>query len=151
MFNTIDRLGGSGDLIGVRTRGSFQRPFEVVEEIRKEAESKTAEKITLLNAKITQIDQELQKIVSSVEEGQEGIIAASIVQKQRELEADKRGTQRQLRQVRLEEREEIDLLNRRLQNLNMWLAPAVILVIAIVLSIRRSLLRRRYVSHASDS
>ncbi len=151
MFNTIDRLGGSGDLIGVRTRGNFQRPFERVDEIRKRAESETAQKITLLNLKITQIDQELQKVVSSAKEGDERLIAAEIIKQQRQLEADKRQTQRMLRQVRMQERVEIEQMGSRLQNLNMWLAPAVILLISIVLSIRRSVLRRYYVSHASDS
>jgi ABC-type uncharacterized transport system involved in gliding motility auxiliary subunit len=151
MFNTIDRLGGSGDLIGVRTRGNFQRPFERVDEIRKRAESETAEKIELINLKITQIDQELQKIVSSAKQGDERLIAAEIIKKQRDLELDKHHTQRMLRQVRMHERVEIEQMGSRLQNLNMWLAPAVILLIAIVLSIRRSVLRRYYVSHASDS
>jgi capsular polysaccharide biosynthesis protein len=101
--------------------------------------------------KITQIDQELQQIVSSAKEGDERLIAAEIVNKQRELELDKLKTQRMLRQVRMLERVEIEQMGSRLQNLNMWLAPAVILLIAIVLSIRRSFLRRYYVSHASDS
>jgi ABC-type uncharacterized transport system involved in gliding motility auxiliary subunit len=151
LLNSIDDLGGSGDLIGIRSRGNFERPFVVVEEIRRTAEKETAEEIAKLNAEIAGFEEELQKILSSAKEGQEGIIAASIVKKQRALEEEKRAAERQLRRVQLKRREKIDQLGGLLQNLNMWSAPAVILLIAIILSIRRSVLRRRYVSHASDA
>jgi len=151
MLNAIEDLSGSGDLIGIRSRGNFQRPFVVVEEIRRRAEKETAEEIAKLNAEKATIEKELQEVVSSAKRGQEGIIAASIVKKQRELEVKKRETEGEIWKVRKKRREKIEQLGNVLRNLNMWSAPAVILVIAIVLSIRRSVLRRRYVSHASDA
>jgi len=151
LLNAIGDLGGSGDLIGLRSRGNFRRPFVVVEEIRRTAERETAEETAKINAEIAGFEGELQKILSSAKRGEENIIAASIVKKQRELEVKKRMAQRELREVQLKRREKIIQLGAMLQNLNMWSAPAAILVIAIVLSIRRAALRRRYVSHASDA
>jgi len=55
-----------------------------------------------------------------------------------------------LRQVQNKRRERIEQLGRSLRNLNMFLAPAVILAFAIILGIRRRYLRRRYISHRSD-
>jgi len=56
-----------------------------------------------------------------------------------------------LREVQRKRREKIEQLGQMLQNVNMWSAPAVILMVAIMLGIRRSFLRRRFVSHASDA
>jgi ABC-type uncharacterized transport system involved in gliding motility auxiliary subunit len=151
LFNAIDDLAGSGDLIGIRSRGNFQRAFVVVEEIRRKAEMETAKEIEKLNTEIAGFESELKKILSSAKEGEERIIAASIVDKQRELEIKKRQAERELRRVQLKRRERIDQLGEMLRNVNMWSAPAVILVIAILLGVRRSVLRRRYVSHASDA
>jgi ABC-type uncharacterized transport system involved in gliding motility auxiliary subunit len=150
MLNAIDDLGGSGDLIGIRSRGNFQRPFEVVQQIKERAEQATAKKVTALNEKKQRLEEELREVASSAQKGQESIIAASWAQKQRELEIEIHNTERQLRDVRLRERQDTERLGARLRGLNTWAASVVVLLIAIVLSIRRSVMRRRYVSHASD-
>ncbi len=151
LFNAMDDLGGSGDLIGLRSRGNFRRPFDRVEQIRMDAEQETALEEEKINAVIAGFQQELRAVASSAKEGQEDLVAASFVQKQRDLELKIHQAQRELRDVQNKRREKIEQLGKTLQNVNMWSAPAVILVIAIVLSIRRSILRRRYVSHASDA
>jgi len=151
LLNTIDDLEGSGKLIAVRSRGSFQRPFIVVEKIRATAEKNTAEEIAKRNAEIDVLQNQLKKIVSSAKEGQQDIVAASVLKKKRELWLKIRQAKRELRQVQRKRFEKIEQLGNTLQNLNTWSAPAVILIIAIILSIRRRLLRSRYVSHASDT
>jgi ABC-2 type transport system permease protein len=151
LLNAIDDLGGSGELIGIRSRGNFQRPFTRVQEIRRTAERETAEEEVKINAEIEGFRSELQQIISSAKEGEREVVAASIVEKQRELELKIRQAERELREVQKKKRERIEQLGSRLQNVNMWSAPAAILAIAIILGIRRSVLRRRHVSHASDS
>lgn len=151
LLNTIDKLSGSGDLISIRSRGNFQRPFTVVEKIRRQAEAETAEEVSKLNAEIQGFTNELQKILSSAKEEEADVVGSSILQKQRELELKKRQAQRQLREVKATRRERIEHLGNILRNFNMLTAPGVILAIAIVLGMRRSMKRRRYVSHASDA
>ena len=151
LLNAIEYLGGSSELIAVRSRGSFQRPFVVVEKIKADAERETAAEIARRNAEIELLQKELQKIVASAKEGEESIVAASIEKKRREAVLKIRKAQRELRAVQRKRYVKIDQLGNTLQNINTWSAPAVILVLAIILSIRRSVLRRRYVSHASDA
>ena len=43
MLNTIEDLAGSGNLISIRSRGNFKRPFTVVDRIETEAEAETAD------------------------------------------------------------------------------------------------------------
>ncbi len=62
-----------------------------------------------------------------------------------------RRAQRKLNELKLTRRERIEHLGNLLRGFNMLMAPAVILIIAIVLGIRRSVRKRHYISHASDA
>lgn len=151
LINAIDDLSGSSDLVSIRSRGNFKRPFVVVDEIERQAEAETAEEVEKINAQIAGFQSELQSIVSSAKEGQEEIIGDSIAKKKQELESKIYQAQRQLRQVKMTRRERIEQLGNRLRQANMLGAPTVILIIAIVLGIRRSARKRHYISHASDA
>jgi ABC-2 type transport system permease protein len=151
VMNTVEDLTGSTDLIAMRSRGSFQRPFVVVDKIEQEAEAATAKEEEKINAEIAGFQQELQKIVSSAKEGDDKLLEKSILDKKKEIEGKIRDAQRKLRKVKMEQRKSIEQLGDKLRDINTWLAPAAILVVAIVLGIRRSVRRRHYISHASDS
>jgi ABC-2 type transport system permease protein len=151
MLNTIDDLGGSSDLVSIRSRGNFRRPFVVVDAIERQAEAETAEEVAKLNAEIAGFTNELQSILASAKEEKADIVGRSILQKQRDIELKKRQAERQLKEVQLKRRERIEHLGNMLQNINMLTAPAVILVIAIALGVRRSVRKRHYISHASDA
>lgn len=151
MLNTIDELRGSSDLISIRSRGNFKRPFTVVDEIEKQAEKETATEEARINAEIVGFQSELNNIISSAKVGEEEIIGSSILQKKKELELNIHEAQRILRNVKMKRREKIESLGNILRNFNMLMAPAIILIISIVLGVRRSIRKRHYISHASDS
>ncbi len=151
VLNTIDDLSGSGDLVSIRSRGNFKRPFVIVDEIERRAEEETREEVMKINAQIAGFQSELRTILASAKEGQEEVIGSSILQKQRDLELKQRQAQRQLNEVKLTRRERIEHLGNILRGFNMLMAPVVILIIAIVLGIRRSVRKRHYISHASDA
>jgi len=151
MLNAIDDLGGSSDLISIRSRGNFRRPFTVVNEIEEKAEKEEREEVARINAQIAGFKSELQSILTSVKKGEEEVIGSSIMQKKRALELEIHRAQRQLREVKMTRRERIERLRRKLQNCNTLVAPAVILIIAIVLGIHRSVKKRHYISHVSDA
>ena len=151
MLNAIDDLTGSSDLISIRSRGNFQRPFTVVDEIEKQAEKETADEMTKIEIAIAGYNNELQSIIATAKEGQEDVIGSSILQKRRDLELKIHEANREKRLIHMKRRERIDSLGRSLQRANTLIAPIVILVIAVVLGIRRSVRKRHYISHASDS
>ena len=151
VLNTIDDLSGSGDLVSIRSRGNFKRPFVVVDEIERQAEEDTREEVEKINAQIAGFQNELQSILSSAKAGEEEVIGSSILQKQRDIELKQRRAQQQLNEVKLKKREQMEHLGNVLRGFNMLMTPAVILVIAIVLGIRRSVKKRHYISHASDA
>jgi len=151
VLNAIDDLSGSGDLVSIRSRGNFKRPFVIVDEIERQAEEETREEVAKINAQIAGFQSELQSILASAKKGQEEVIGSSILQKQRDIELKQRRAQRQLNEVKLTRRERIEHLGNILRGFNMLMAPAVILIIAIVLGVRRSVRKRHYISHASDA
>jgi ABC-type uncharacterized transport system involved in gliding motility auxiliary subunit len=151
LLNAIDDLSGSSDLVSIRSRGNFRRPFVVVDEIERQAEEATAEEVDKINAQIAIFQSQLQSIVASAKEGQEDVIGSSIVQKKKELELKIHQAQRQLREVKMKRRERIERLGRKLQYRNTSVVPVAILVIAVVLGVRRTVRKRHYISHASDA
>jgi len=151
LLNAIDDLSGSSDLVSVRSRGNYRRPFIVVDEIERQAEEATAEEVNKINAQIAIFQGQLQSIVASAKEGQEEVIGSSILQKKKELELKIHEAQRQLREVKMKRRERIERLGRKLQYADTSVAPAAILVIAVMLGVRRTVRRRHYISHASDA
>ncbi|MCP4263578.1 MAG: hypothetical protein GY774_39640 [Planctomycetes bacterium] len=151
VLNTIDDLSGSGDLVSIRSRGNFKRPFLVVDEIERQAEADTQDEVNKINAQIAGFQSELQDILSKAKAGEEAVIGSSILDKQRDIELKQRRAQQQLNEVKLKKRERIEHLGNVLRGFNMLMAPAVILLIAIILGIRRSVRKRHYISHASDS
>ena len=151
MLNAIDDLGGSSDLISIRSRGNFRRPFTVVNEIEEKAEKEEREEVARINARIAGFQSELQSIVTSAREGEQEVIGSSIMQKKRALELEIHKAQRQLRQVKMIRRERIEHLGNMLRNFNMLMTPAGTLIITIVLGIHRSVKKRHYISHVSDA
>ena len=151
MLNTIDDLSGSSDLVSIRSRGNFRRPFTVVDKIERQAEEETAGEIANIDMAIAGYNTKLQSLVSSAEEGQEEIVGNEILQQRRELEKKIYESEREKRLISMKKRERIDKLGRKLQRANTIAVPLVILIIAVVLGLRRNLRKRHYISHASDS
>jgi ABC-type uncharacterized transport system involved in gliding motility auxiliary subunit len=151
LLNSIEGLTGSADLISIRSRGNFTRPFTIVMEIENEAEIETAQEEARINAEIAGFQQELNEIVTSAQKGEGRIIETEILTKKHQTEVKIAAAQNELRRIRMKKRERIEKLGTNLRNFCTLPAPAAILLIAILLGIKRSLTRKHYISHASDA
>jgi ABC-2 type transport system permease protein len=151
LLNAADDFCGSGELISIRSRGNFKRPFVVIDKIETEAEAQTAQEEAKINAEIAGFENELNTILGSAKQGQEEVVGSSILAKKKELELKILEARKQLKQIRKIRLQRIERLGNRLRNFNMLAAPAVILAIAIILGIYKGAKKRRYISHASDA
>ncbi|MFC1676775.1 Gldg family protein [Planctomycetota bacterium] len=151
LLNSIEDLSGSTDLISIRSRGNFKRPFVVVDRIEAKAETETAAEEGRINLEIVRFRSELQSILASAKQGEEDMIGSTILQKKKQVELDIRKAQSQLDKIKLHRRRETERLGKFLQNANMLGAAIIILAISIVLGIRRSVRKRHYISHESDA
>ncbi|AGK59106.1 hypothetical protein HYPDE_37173 [Hyphomicrobium denitrificans 1NES1] len=143
VVGALENLSGSNALIALRGRGVKERPFTLVEDLRRDAERKFRAKEEALEEKLKTAQAELQKIQSSGD-GSNGII---LTDKEQQAVDKFRGemldTRRELRKVKLALRENIDSLDGWLKFANIGLVPLMLGAAAAGLSWRRSRQRRR--------
>ena len=140
--NAVENLAGSDDLISIRGRQSFFRPFTKVDELRRHADDQ-------LRAKEKELDQELkdtERKLSELEAGR-GKQASLVLSPEQEAELERFQHERvrirkDLRDVRRSLDIEIERLGTRLKILNIALVPALLALGALALWIvRRQRLR----------
>jgi ABC-type uncharacterized transport system involved in gliding motility auxiliary subunit len=59
LINSIDNLGGNDDLISLRSRGQYTRPFKVVQSIQRDAEAQFRDRQKALQDKLSETEQKL--------------------------------------------------------------------------------------------
>jgi ABC-type uncharacterized transport system involved in gliding motility auxiliary subunit len=150
-LNAIEELSGSPELVSIRSRGNFERPFDYVDKIETQAEADTIKEEQALNAEIQRMENELNNELRQAKEVNAAVIQQTVLKKQQELETQIYEAKQKLRKIRKQKRESIELLGTKLKFLCMLPGPILILIVAIVIGLRRSMIRRHYISHASDS
>jgi len=138
--NSLDNLAGSSDLISIRGRQSFFRPFTRVDALRQHADDQ-------LRAKEQELDRELKETERKIAELEAGRNAQGSISLSPEQEAEvNRFTQervrirKELREVRRSLDVEIERLGTALKFWNILFIPILIAIGAIVLAASR---RRR--------
>ena len=99
---------------------------------------------------VTALQQQLQEKVAAAR-GKGDLIKDVILAERRAIELEIRQAEQQLRKAKLKKRERIDQLGVKLRNFCTLPGPAIILIIAIILAARRSMLRRYYIRHTTES
>jgi len=134
LVNAVDNMTGSSDLISVRARGSFRRPFTLVEEIRSEAEQKYSQQQQDLEEKRRQAQQRISELQRTRPDQGEMILTP---EQQAEIEKFREElvtTNRQLRDVNYNLRKDVERLGLQLKILNIGGAPLAVFLAAIGLA-----------------
>jgi ABC-type uncharacterized transport system involved in gliding motility auxiliary subunit len=144
VINALDNLSGSSALIGLRSRGLSSRPFVLVQNIQKAAEIKFRDREQALNKEL----EDIQKKLKTLQTKEQGGGATILTDKQKDaivkFRAQTLKLRRDLRQVRLALREDIDRLDAWTKVINIGGMPVLVAFIAIVLAmLRRGRNRRR--------
>jgi len=141
--NALDSLAGSNDLISVRSRGSFTRPFTKVEQIQQQAQSQYQEKEKELLARLQETENKIRELQSQKSEGGAMLLSA---QQQAEIENfrnKKVEIRKELRNVQHELRKNIEKLEARMKFINIGLMPLLVGLGGILLGVYGSR-RKRY-------
>lgn len=139
VINALDNLAGSGDLIAIRSRGRFLRPFTVIDRLRQEAELRFREKEKELLQRLEETDARL----SELRTGEGGEVVLTEDQRNAIIEfTNERGRiRRELRDVRHSLRRDIEALETSLKFVNIGLIPIVIGIGGLLAGLHR--MRRR--------
>ncbi|MCP4717802.1 MAG: hypothetical protein GY868_21970 [Deltaproteobacteria bacterium] len=145
--NALEYIAGSSELISIRSRGSFHRPFERVEEIEKQAQAKwfTVER------ELTNTIQELQRKLNEMQKAktQDNQLMLSREQQDeiQKFKLEQMEVKRKRREVRKNLRQDIERLGTILTVVNMTVMPLLVLLAGLYIYYRRtqghSIVRRR--------
>lgn len=145
VVTAADIFSGSGDLLTVRARGDFLRPFTRVEALRREAEAKYRAEQEELETKLREAEARISEIQRQRSDTPTtGAIVLTDEQK-KEIEgflAQKVETRRQLRQVQFNLRRDVEELGAWIKVVNIAGVPVVMIGIAAVWALVRSVRRR---------
>jgi ABC-type uncharacterized transport system involved in gliding motility auxiliary subunit len=150
VMNSVEFLGGGRNLIGIRSRGRYSRPFEVVDRIEQEAEEATAARVEALNQQIAEYESKLRQLGSPGTGEQAGLLESEALAERRKIQQEIREARRKLRELNAARRERIEALKARLQFHNLFWAPAAVLLMAVGLGIFRHIKARRYAARRAS-
>ena len=151
IINAVDHFTGNSDLISLRSRGTTQRPFTKVEELRRDSEIKYRKVEQSLALKL----KETEKKLSTLRDKQSDKSKKLASDKKEEIEAEIRAaldellnTRKELRNVRLKLNEDIEQLELWVRFANIGLMPILVGCFALGLGVFRT--RRRRVRAQED-
>ena len=139
VVSVLETLGGSDELVSLRSKGTSLRPFKKVQELERVAQLR-------YQAKLDEIERRLEEANTKITELSKqtgGITAKGIVitpEMQREIEkfqteADKLSEERRV--IRRGLSEDVNSLGRRLQVLNLLAGPALALLFGLFYTLAR--------------
>ncbi|WP_424814012.1 GldG family protein [Roseococcus sp. YIM B11640] len=151
VVNVADTLAGSDAMISLRSRGEGQRPFELVDNIRRQADAQFRQTEQQLTERLTATERRLRELRQGT--GGEGArnTNQTVITPEQRVEIDRAreeiaNTRRQLRAVQLELRRDIETLEFWLRVFNIAFVPVLLTIFALGLGWVRS--RRRAAARA---
>jgi ABC-type uncharacterized transport system involved in gliding motility auxiliary subunit len=145
--NLIDTLAGGDALIGLRSRGSSVRPFELVNRMQAAAEAQFRQTEQALQQHLDAVQKQLQTLRQGSAQGSDQSAQPVITPEQRAaIDAARKDileTRQKLRAVQFELNRGIAQLENELRMFDIVLVPAVLTIMAIVLGLVRSRRRAR--------
>lgn len=129
--NALDNLSGSSDLISIRGRATYTRPFTRVQELRREAEARFRVTEERLQQQLNDTEAKLAELQSSREDRNALILSPAQEAELERFREERLRIRKELRQVQRELDQSIEDLGTRLKIINIGLMPLLITVFSI--------------------
>lgn len=126
MLNSVEFMLGNNDLISVRSRGKFSKPFERVVQLQKEAQLRYKSKEEELTQSLKRVQQEINKIQDHQIKGNKVILSRDQIARIQEFKEEELEIKRERRDVRRKLREDIESLGQKLTFINVFLIPILV-------------------------
>lgn len=146
LLNTLEYLGGNSALISIRSRGKYSRPFEVVNQLKRQAEGEFLKQEQQLNAQLQQAEQKLMELEQSKAQQSSAVFNSEQQQTLNNFRQEKIKIRKQLREVRHQLDEDIDALGTTLKLINIGLVPVLLSILMLVIGLRRKKINRNLVA-----
>ncbi len=139
--NAVEVLAGGNDLVGLRSRGTSARPFEVVNEIERNAQERYSAEERALQQKLKDTQTKLAELTGKDRGDAPATLSPEQAKTIEEFRSEMLQTRRQLREVQAALRSDIGRLKGGLEFLDIALIPIIVAAAAVVIGVVR--LKRR--------
>ena len=141
VLNALDNLAGSNDLISIRGKAGFTRPFTRVEALRRVAEARYRAEQQQLQQQLRQTEQQLTLLQSKRNDKSTLILTPAQARQIRRFEAERVSIRKRLRAVQAGLVRSINRLGTELKAINIIVMPGVFALAALLAAAWR---RRRH-------
>lgn len=136
ILNAVNQLSGDQNLIAIRARDSYERPFTVVRELEKKAQSEWLAREQALSQQYESLQRQLYELQQQKDESQRMIISPEQEKKIKEFQNQRQQIARELKQVRKNLNRDKEKLGFELKMLNIVLIPLLVCLVGIFLAVR---------------
>ena len=142
VINALDNLSGGADLVSIRSRGRYSRPFERVVKLQREADDRLRTEEAALLERLAETEEQLAAL--NIDEGGQllGQLTPEIQTEIDRFNAELLDTRRSLRDVQFQLTADIEALGSNLKLFNTAAIPMLLTVIALFMSLTRARRRR---------
>ena len=120
--NMVEFLGGADEMMQIRSRGRFSRPFTRFAELERQAQTQYREAESALSVKLKEVQQKLSKL--NVQQGTNKIsLTKEQITKIQQFRDEEKKTQTELRKIRKLLRQDIEAEKNLLTLLNLLVVP----------------------------
>lgn len=143
VINAVDNMIGSSALISLRSRGVSQRPFTVVEDIRRRAEAEFLTEEKRLEAKLQETEKRLHELEAGRGDGNQAVLDKTQAEEVEAFRQEMLATRKQLREVQHSLRRDIERLGATVKFINIAGVPIVLTIVALIVAALRRRRRQR--------
>jgi ABC-type uncharacterized transport system involved in gliding motility auxiliary subunit len=134
VWNAIDNLSGSADLISIRGRATYSRPFDRVDELRRTADSQLRAKEQELEQQLQQTEEKLSQLQAAQPGGGDAILTSAQAQEIERFREDAARMRKEKRAVQSELGADIESLGMWVKAINVLIVPALCAVLALLVN-----------------
>ncbi len=137
MLNTSEMLTGNPALIGIRSRGTFERPFTRVQELERKAQDRWLDQEQALVRQVEETNEKLRQLEQQKDASQRAILSEAQEQEIARFQEEKLRINKELKIVRRNLRAEIEQLGTTVKFVNIFLVPLLVGIGGIIYAITR--------------
>ncbi len=129
--NATEMLSGGEDLIGIRSRGKFERPFTRVQMLERKAAAQWLEREQDLVGKVEETNLKLEELESLKDASQKFVLSKEQEEEIQKFKEERLRINNELKLVRRHLRSEIESLGTKIKFINIFLMPLLVSVAGI--------------------
>jgi ABC-type uncharacterized transport system involved in gliding motility auxiliary subunit len=143
LLNACEILTGSDELIGLRSRGKYERPFTAVLELQRQAQERWMAKENELVQRAEETNRTLRELEQKKDASQTLILSPEQEAEISKFREERERVNRELKEVRKNLRADVENLGTKLKWINILLMPLIVSVVGIGYALHRQRRMRR--------